>query len=305
MTGSLLFAAEVERRDARITSMRALAERSRIWRAKMASGLAVAMPALLLPALVDGARGLVTTVVATEILLLAAAASAFANDVSGDRNGGPLLVVAGVVLARLTYDRSFEYSVRGFAGVVAFLSLFFVAVVVFASWLWFCRRDRGRTPDGSCTLLTRLPAGWILGALWLSVARQWPIWLMLGVAYVVYCVFFPNLLHSFVFYSLMEVAPAVLLAIGCLFGWNVFAPNGPCGAVSRRPAVSADAAMAHEGRGRARGDRLSVAMSPMLFTGRPATTTACRSRRSLSDSWDSPWRSSSACTPAPCRWRSV
>ena len=116
----------------------------------MASGLAVAMPALLLPALVDGARGLLATVVATEILLLAAAASAFVRTTF--RAIGmvvPLLIVVGVFLARLTYDRSFEYSVRGLAGVVAFLSLFFVAVVVFASWLWFCRRDLGRTVDRS------------------------------------------------------------------------------------------------------------------------------------------------------------
>jgi hypothetical protein len=223
VTGSLLFAAEVEGNTLDYLDA-CSAQRSRIWRAKMASGLAVAMPALLLPALVDGVRGILTTVVATGILLLAAAASAFVRTTF--RAIGivvPLLIVVGVVLARLTYDRSFQYLAFRYGSPVAFLSLLFVAVIVFASWRWFCRPDRGRTADGSRTLLARLPPSWMTAALWLSFVRQWPIWLTLGITYAVYCVFFPDLLHTYLFDSFFLVAPAMLLAIGCLFGWNVFA----------------------------------------------------------------------------------
>jgi hypothetical protein len=221
VTGSLLFAAEVEGNTLDYLDA-CSADRSRIWRAKMASGLAVAMPALLLPALVDGARGLATTVVVIEILLIAAAASVFVRTTF--RAIGtvvPFLVVVGVVVARLTYDSKFEILSGRFGTPVAFLNLLFVGGVVFASWRRFCRRDRGRTADGSHTLLTRIPPSWMSGMIWLSFARQWPIWLALGSAYVVYgswCAWFPIPL-----YQEIEVAPAVLCAIGCLFGWSVFA----------------------------------------------------------------------------------
>jgi ABC-type transport system involved in cytochrome c biogenesis permease component len=76
VTGSLLFASEVE--EGTLPFLDACsAERGRIWRAKMLSGLAIAMPALVLPTLLGGFAGLQASILAAETVLMTAAVSVF------------------------------------------------------------------------------------------------------------------------------------------------------------------------------------------------------------------------------------
>ena len=76
VTGSLLFAGEIEAGTLDFLDA-CSAERSRIWLAKMASAFVIALPALMLPALVGGFQGLPWMGFAIETLLLAAVCSVF------------------------------------------------------------------------------------------------------------------------------------------------------------------------------------------------------------------------------------
>ena len=214
VTGSLLFASEVE--DGTLPYLDACsAERGRIWRAKMLSGLAIAMPALVLPTLVGGFAGLLATIVAAEVVLMTAAVSVFVRTTFRAIGAAVLLLcVLTIVLAQLQTMSP---------GAVIGLNPLIVGVLMFASWHRFCRQDRERQTDVAPSSVVRLlqTPTWITASLWLLVRRQWLALVAAGVAFLAFVVCGAFLSHL-QFRPLSE-APAFLFAIGCAFGWNVFA----------------------------------------------------------------------------------
>ena len=143
VTGSLLFAGEIE--GGTLDFLDACsAERSRIWLAKMASAFVIALPALLLPALVGGVQGLPWTAFAIETLLLAAVCSVFVRT-TFRAIGAAALSLFLVSCGRSATSRPFR--ALGMYG----LNLLIVGVAVFAAWLRFCRLDRDRHADGPHT----------------------------------------------------------------------------------------------------------------------------------------------------------
>ncbi|HEX3313826.1 MAG TPA: hypothetical protein VHR72_02990, partial [Gemmataceae bacterium] len=208
VTGSVLFAGEVETGTLDFLDA-CSAERSRIWVAKMASALAIVLPAALLPALFGGLHGLLWMVCALETLLVAAACSVFVRTPFRALGAAVLCLFVMSGVAYLTSE-----SAVGTCG----LSLVIAGFVVFESWLRFCRPDRERRADPARTL----PSTWLTGSLWFLVRRQWRMLLLVGIVLVVYLGWILATSHLRMQHGI-AAAPALLFAVGCMCGWSVFA----------------------------------------------------------------------------------
>ena len=174
----------------------------------MASALVIALPALLLPALVGGLRGLPWMGFAIETLLLAAVCSVFV------RTTFRAIGAAAFCLFVLScaFVQLLPFSSLGAYG----LNLLLVGVAVFAAWLRFCRVDRQRQTDATRTLLLCLPPTSFLGSLWFPVRRQWRTLLSVGLALIAFLVW--GAFSRFGLYPAFAMAPMFQFAVGSVLG---------------------------------------------------------------------------------------
>ena len=226
VTGSMLFAGESETGTLDFLDA-CSADRSRIWFAKMASALAIMLPAVLLPAILFGPFALPMACLALEVLVLAAAASVFFRTTLRAMGATVLLLLLTFAIEWALVAAIHGILPGGWAAVVAFFGLHLanVAAAVFVSWRRFCRQDRGRLTDGLGSVLVGVvPPGWLTGSLWMLFRRQWMTLLVVGLAYLAFYVWIDRTVDRYNQWDASAaLAPAFLLAIGCVFGWNVFA----------------------------------------------------------------------------------
>ena len=229
VTGSVLFAGESETGTLDFLDS-CSAERSRIWFAKMASGLAITLPIALLPMLFAGFEGLLLAGFVLETLVLAAAASVFVRTTF--RAIGATIVslililcIEGPILGAIERFRP-DHRIAYVA--IVGLNLANVGAAACISWRRFCRTGREGLSDNLGSLIVRVPPGWLTGPLWMLLRRQWMSLLAVGLGLVGFYVWIHQATDEYGRYGRMDaLAPALLFAIGCVCGGSVYASNRP------------------------------------------------------------------------------
>ncbi|HEX3315062.1 MAG TPA: ABC transporter permease, partial [Gemmataceae bacterium] len=230
VTGSMLFAGESE--SGTLDYLDACsADRSRIWFAKMTSALGISLPIALVPTLFVGLEGLLLTAFVLETLVFAATASVFVRTTF--RAIGATIVSLGLIfyaegpilaaIERLRLDHRTAYVA------IIGLNLANVGVALYLSWRRFCRTDRERLADKLGSVVVRVPPGWLTGPMWMVLRRQWMSLLAVGLGLVAFYFWIEQATDQYGRYGRMDaLAPALLLAIGCVCGWSVYAlePGG-------------------------------------------------------------------------------
>ena len=213
VTGSMLFAGEVESGTLDFLDA-CVADRSRIWLAKVVSALILALPFLALLLLLGGSMTVPVLVFLVAILLLSAACSVFARTtIRAVGMVAAFLLGFGVVIGYLEH----KSDLATFAAYTFPFAVVFVTVI--ASWRRFCGHDSGRRAGISKSFPLRLPASWMTGSLWLMASRQWRTALVVGAAIVAFVCWAAMPKHG---YDAFMAAPLVAFAVGCVAGWSVF-----------------------------------------------------------------------------------